>query len=209
MAGINWGVRAGSLLGALLLAQTVAAHPGHHHDDYHAAPLDMAHSLAAGFSHPFTGLDHLLAMLAVGIWAVQMGRQALWALPLAFPLIMALGGTMGVYGLGLPGVEIGIAASSLLLGAMVLANVRLQAAWAALIVGALALFHGYAHGAEMPADAGALAYGAGFVAGTLILHVAGMALGSLHRFGAGASALRAIGAGIAGAGALFLVGNMA
>lgn len=197
--GIRFCSRSVLLVGSMLVAQAAMAHTGHHAD----------HSLVDGFMHPFTGLDHLLAMVAVGIWAVLLGRNALWSLPLVFPLAMAAGGAMGAYGMALPSVEVGIAVSSLMLGVMVLARIQMPVTGAAAMVAALALFHGYAHGLEMPVGASGVSYGAGFVMGTLLLHLAGMAMGSLHRFGVGASALRGIGAGIAGAGTLFLVQALA
>lgn len=179
----------------LLISQGAFAHAGH----------GDTQGFVLGFAHPFSGLDHVLAMVAVGIWAAQMGRQALWLLPLAFVLLMAVGGAAGMAGLGLPGIEAGIALSSVVLGVMVLAKVQMRALLAAMLVGVLALFHGYAHGAELPVAAAGLHYAGGFVAGTVLLHVGGMMLGLLHRSWAGNYALRGIGAGIAGAGAVFLV----
>lgn len=179
---------------ALLASPAAFAHVGH----------GDTQGFISGLSHPFSGWDHVLAMVAVGIWAAQLGRAALWALPLAFPLLMALGGMAGMAALGLPGIEAGIALSSIVLGALVLAKVQMQVVFAAVLVGALALFHGYAHGAELPASANGLHYAIGFVLGTLVLHALGMLLGLLHNTSAGSLVLRGMGAGIAGAGAVFL-----
>jgi len=197
--GIRFGSRSVLLVGSMLMAQAVMAHTGH--GDHHG--------LVTGFMHPFSGLDHLLAMVAVGIGAMQPGSAALWTLPLVFPLAMAAGVAMGASGLALPGVETGIAVSSLILGVMVVARIQMPVIGAAAMIATLALFHGYAHGLEMPAGAIGWTYGACFVVGTLLLHLAGIAMGSLHRFGVGASALRGIGAGIAGAGTLLLVQALA
>jgi len=135
---------------------------------------------AAGFVHPFTGLDHLLAMLAVGLWAAQLGGRWIWAVPLAFVGSMALGGALGFAGVKLPLVEPTIAASVLVLGLLVALRVRLR--WSGLaVVGAFAVFHGIAHAAEMPAEASTLFYAVGFVLATALLHAAGVALGMLPR----------------------------
>ena len=177
-----------------------------------ASPAAFAHvghgdtqGFISGFSHPFSGWDHILAMVAVGIWAAQLGRAALWALPLAFPLLMASGGVAGMAELNVPGIEAGIALSSVVLGVMVFARVRMQVLLAAALVGTLALFHGYAHGAELPASTNGVYYAIGFVVGTLVLHMVGMTAGLVHQTRTGSLALRGIGAGIAGAGALFLM----
>lgn len=135
---------------------------------------------AAGFVHPFTGLDHLLAMLAVGLWAAQLGGRWTWAVPAAFVGSMALGGTLGFAGVSLPFAEPMIAASVLVLGLAIAMRVRFR--WPALaLVGVFAVFHGVAHGAEMPAEASRLLYAAGFVLSTALLHAAGVGLGALPR----------------------------
>ncbi|MGH7290201.1 MAG: HupE/UreJ family protein, partial [Myxococcota bacterium] len=103
-----------------------------------------------GFVHPISGLDHVLAMVAVGLWGAQLGAPAIWVLPVAFPLVMAMGGLLGLFGVPLPAVEYGIAASALMLGAAVMLEVRPSLAVAAALVGVFAIFHGYAHGAELP-----------------------------------------------------------
>lgn len=160
--------RALPALAALLLLPTVAvAHTG----------VGGASGFAHGFGHPLTGLDHVLAMVMVGVLAWQLGGRALWLVPGTFVAVMALGGAVGAAGLGLPLVEIGIALSVVVLGAIVAFDVRPPVAAAAAIVGVFAIFHGHAHGAEMPGDAGGLAYGAGFMIATAVLHLAGIAAG--------------------------------
>lgn len=133
----------------------------------------------SGFTHPLFGLDHVAAMVAVGLWGGILGRPAIWALPVTFPLVMALGGVLGVRGIPLPGVEIGIALSGIVLGVLVAGFVRTPLAVAAAIVGFFAIFHGYAHGVELPQSANPLAYGAGFVICTGLLHLCGIAVGML------------------------------
>ena len=188
-------------LTALLLlgAQSAFAHPGHGDE----------HGFFSGFVHPWLGLDHVLAMVAVGIWAAQMGGRALWALPITFPLLMLAGGALGMSGVAFAGVEAGIALSALLLGALVLLVARPKLGFAALLVGVFALFHGHAHGAELPAGMSGVQYSAGFVMATLLLHGAGMLLGSLHRWQAGALVLRGAGGMIAATGAMLLAGALA
>lgn len=155
------------LLPFLLLPSLAQAHPGH----------GAANGLAGGFVHPLTGLDHLCAMIAVGLWAAQLGGRALWAVPLAFVSVMTLGALAGMNGHALPFVEQGIAASVLILGILIAAALRLPLAASIVLVGAFALFHGYAHGAEIPANASGFAYGAGFVVATAGLHLLGIGLG--------------------------------
>ncbi|ANV86303.1 MULTISPECIES: HupE/UreJ family protein [unclassified Picosynechococcus] len=128
-----------------------------------------------GFQHPLGGLDHLVAMLAVGIWAVQVEeKQGRFLLPLSFLGLMLVGGLLGMVGMTVPGIEVGIIFSDLLLGCFVFFGTRLPLLWSSLIIGALAVFHGYAHGAEMPANAQGLQYALGFLAGTASLHLIGM-----------------------------------
>lgn len=159
----------------------------------------------AGFSHPWSGLDHIAAMVAVGIWGAQLGNPAIWFLPVTFPLLMAVGGLLGLLGVPLPGVEIGIALSALFLGIMVLAERKPRLAVAAAAVGVFALFHGHAHGTELQPGHSALLYSMGFVIGTGCLHGLGIAIGLAHRWPAGRIALRALGACIAVAGVTFLM----
>ncbi|HZK89093.1 MAG TPA: HupE/UreJ family protein [Stellaceae bacterium] len=154
---------------------------------------DMGGGVAAGFLHPLTGFDHLLAMVSVGIWGAQLGLPSIWLLPIAFPLIMAIGAVFGVIGVPLPGTEILIALSVLTLGAMVALKQRLPVAAALLVVGIFAVAHGHAHGAEMPNAADALSFTVGFVVATGLLHATGIVIGLLDRSPGGAVALRACG----------------
>ena len=149
------------------LSSAALAHVGDH----------SSMSFAEGLAHPFTGLDHMLAMVAVGLWASQLGRPAIWLLPLTFPVVMAIGAAFGVSGRELPWIEIGIASSVLVLGAAVALALRPSLVVSAALVALLALLHGYSHGVELPAGVSALTYGAGFVAATLALHAIGIAIG--------------------------------
>jgi urease accessory protein len=153
---------------ALTLVPTAAlAHPG----------LGDAHGFVQGFAHPLGGLDHVLAMVTVGIFAWQLGGRALWLVPASFVLAMAAGGALAMLGVPVPLVELGIATSVIVLGAVVALGVKAPLAIAMGLVGLFAIFHGHAHGSEMPLDASGSAYGAGFVLATALLHVAGIALG--------------------------------
>ena len=166
----------------------------------------LAGGLESGLLHPLTGPDHLVAMVAVGLWGAQLRGRLMWLLPVVFPVVMALGGVLGVRGVPLPGVEIGIALSGVLLGLAVLLAAR-PPAWAALLLtGIFAIFHGHAHGEELPEAANPLAYGIGFVAATGLLHLAGSAIGLLNEWRpAGPKLVRAAGAGVMAAGAFFLI----
>ena len=148
--------------------------------------LALAHTgtgEAAGFihglNHPISGADHLLAMLAVGLWATQIGGRALWVVPCTFVGVMILGGALGFYGVPILFIEEGIAVSVLILGIFVASAFQLPPLYSAIIVGSFALFHGHAHGAEMPASMGAGLYTVGFASVTAMLHVAGIGLGIL------------------------------
>jgi urease accessory protein len=134
------------------------------------------HGAIHGFVHPLTGIDHLLAMIGVGIFAAHLGGRAIWLVPIAFMTMMAVGGAFGVAGLGVPFVETGIGLSVVALGAIIAFRVGLPLPFAMAVVGFFALFHGHAHGAEMPRSASGLAYGFGFVAATGVLHLSGIAL---------------------------------
>jgi urease accessory protein len=166
-----------SALSALLpltiavLAPTAAfAHPG---------IAGHTHGFMQGFMHPLGGIDHILAMVTVGIFAFQLGGRALWLVPAAFVLVMAGGGVLGVIGMPLPFVEVGIALSVIVLGAVVALGVRAPVAAAVGLVGFFAIFHGHAHGAEMAPDVAGAAYGLGFMAATALLHGFGIGLGGL------------------------------
>jgi urease accessory protein len=136
-----------------------------------------AHDLLHGLAHPLTGLDHILAMFAVGLWAAQRGCRAIWFVPLTFVCVMSLGGALGMSGTSLPFVEQGIVLSVIILGVLVAAAVRLPLPVSAGIVGLFALVHGYAHGAEIPSSASGLSYALGFAAATTLLHAAGISFG--------------------------------
>ena len=133
----------------------------------------------SGFAHPFGGFDHLLAMLAVGLWAAQMGDRALWAVPAAFVALMIFGGVLAVAGIHVPYVEGGILVSVLVLGILIAAAFKFPLMISASIVGVFALFHGHAHGAEMPLVAGAISYSLGFALATALLHAAGIVGGMM------------------------------
>lgn len=160
---------------------------------------------AAGFAHPFGGLDHVVAMVAVGLWGAFLGQPAVWLLPVVFPVVMAFGGVLGVAGVPIPSVEIGIALSAVVLGLMVAGAQRPPLWIAALVVGAFAIFHGHAHGTELPGQASVLAYSAGFVIATGLLHLAGLALSLLNKWAIGEWAVRAGGVAITVAGLVFLL----
>jgi urease accessory protein len=164
-----------------------------------------------GFWHPIGGIDHVLAMVAVGLFAAQLDGRALWAVPATFVAVMAAGGALGMAGMALPAVEVGIALSVVVLGLVVLASRRWPLGLAMALVGVFALFHGHAHGAEMPVDASGLAYGLGFVLATALMHLAGIGLGiGLARLAAGPGGrlTRAGGAAISLAGLALLVGAL-
>jgi urease accessory protein len=164
----------------------------------------QAAGFLAGFAHPVSGLDHVLAMVAVGVWGAQLGLPAIWILPVTFPIVMALGGLLGLLGVPLPGVEIGIAASAILLGAAVMTERRLPFYAAAALVGFFAVFHGHVHGTELPPGQSGLLYSLGFVVATGCLHAIGIAIGTIHRRPAGRIALRIAGGGVGLAGVFFL-----
>jgi urease accessory protein len=135
------------------------------------------HGFLQGVSHPLKGIDHLCAMIAVGLWASQTGGRAIWAVPFAFVSVMLLGGASGITGVHFPFAETGIALSVLMLGVFIAAAVRLPLPASILVVGLFALCHGHAHGVEMPATASALGYAGGFALATALLHVVGIGLG--------------------------------
>ena len=163
------------------------AHPA----QFHAQSLSDA--TQAGFLHPFTGLDHLLVMVALGLWAVKLGVRALWLLPVSFVASMFLGGITGLCGIHLAIVEHGILASIILLGVALGMNWRPSTLVASLCVGAAGLFHGYAHGSEMPSGALPTMFFAGMIAATTLLHVMGIGSGLLLRQNRFLLATRAIG----------------
>jgi urease accessory protein len=177
----------------------LAAAPAHAHVEKGSAA-----GLLAGLRHPVSGLDHVIAMVCVGLWGAQLGPPAVWLLPVTFPLVMALGGFLGLVGVPLPGVEIGIALSAILLGLMVACEARPPLWAAALLVASFAVFHGHAHGTELPPGASGILYSIGFVIATGALHATGITIGLVHRWGAGRVALRVAGGLVALAGFAFL-----
>jgi len=150
-----------------------------------------------GFSHPVGGLDHVLAMLAVGMWGAQLGAPAIWVLPVAFPMVMAFGGVLGILGFPLPAVELGITLSVVMLGSVIATDRRPPLQIAAFLVAFFAVFHGYAHGAELPGQVGAVAYCAGFVIATGLIHLTGIGMGFVIHAPGGLQILRAGGGAIA------------
>jgi urease accessory protein len=159
-----------------------------------------------GFAHPLYGWDHVVAMVAVGLWGAVLGKPALWVLPITFPIVMSLGAVLGILGIHVPAIETGIAISAVFLGLLIAMMVKAPLPVAAVLVGAFAVFHGYAHGIELPGSANPVNYAIGFVTATGLLHLLGIAFGSLMKFSAGKIAMRAAGAGIAAVGVGFLLG---
>lgn len=178
------------------LAQAAEAHSGH----------GIAGGFWSGVLHPVTGWDHVIAMVAVGLWGAFLGRPAIWILPIVFPLVMAFGGALGVLGIPVPQVETGIALSAVVLGLLVATGARLPILWAGVIVGVFAIFHGHAHGTELPEAANPFAYALGFVIATGLLHVLGILFGLLTQWETGRLAVRGGGAAIAVGGLAFLTG---
>ena len=164
----------------------------------------VAIDFAGGFTHPIFGPDHVIAMVAVGLWGAFLGPPAIVLLPVVFPLVMAVGGALGVLGMPLPGVETGIALSAIVLGAMVALAAKPPIWIAAALVGAFAIFHGHAHGTELPVGADAIAYSIGFVVATGMLHISGIAFGALSHWPAGRIVVRALGAVIGLIGVAYL-----
>jgi urease accessory protein len=182
------------LVPMLLWAQMVLAHP----------QAGEAKGFLTGLEHPVSGLDHVLAMVAVGLWGAQLRAPAIWLLPVAFPMVMAMGGMLGLMGVPLPGVEYGIAASAILLGAAVLFEYRPPLAAAAVLVACFAIFHGHAHGTELPPGQSGLLYSMGFVIATGCLHGVGITIGVVHRWNWGQLFLRLAGAVVAVGGMFFM-----
>ncbi len=158
----------------------------------------------AGIAHPFLGLDHLLAMLAVGVWAAQLGGKALWRVPLAFMAMTALGSAVALSGIALPAVEAGIAGSVPILGLLIAVAARIPVPASMLLVGAFAVLHGHAHGSELPQAASATLYGLGFLLATGMLHALGLLAGALIDQRLKPVWRRVLGGGIAAAGAMLI-----
>jgi urease accessory protein len=171
----------------------------------------QAHILAGdvtGFSsgvlHPISGADHILAMVSVGIWGAQLGQPAIWILPVTFPIMMAFGGLLGFLGVPLPGTEIGIALSMVVLGGAVMLEARPPLPVVMAIVAFFAIFHGHAHGTELPDGENALLYSLGFVMATGFLHLVGIIIGEVRRWDWGKGALRIAGTAVSLAGFAFI-----
>ena len=179
---------------SLLLPETALAH----------TEGGLAGGFVSGFTHPILGWDHVVAMVAVGLWGAFLGAPAIWLLPVVFPLVMAFGAALGVLGVAVPAVEIGIAGSAVVLGLLIVLAARLPFWLAGVIVGVFAIFHGYAHGVELPEATNPFAYGVGFVVATGLLHLVGIAFGLLVRWPMGTYAVRAGGAVISAVGCIYL-----
>lgn len=187
---------AAAALGLLGATSPALAHTGH----------GDAQGFIAGLAHPVGGLDHVLAMVAVGLFAAHLGGRALWAVPAAFVGLMAAGGALGMEGIAIPHVETGIGLSVVVFGAVLAAGLAPPVGLAAGLVGFFAIFHGHAHGAELPSGAWGAAYAAGFMSATAALHAAGIALGVGAARLASARAVRIGGAAMAAAGVGILAG---
>src|SRR5688572_23986556 len=172
----------------------------------HTGAGTHGHGLAAGFLHPLMGLDHMLAMLGVGVWAAQLGKRATWLVPAAFVAVMVAGAGLALSGAALPMVEFGIAGSVLVIGALIAFGTRLRVGVAMGLVGLFALFHGHAHGTELPGFAHPAAYGAGFVAATALLHAGGVGIAWMVRRHAAKLPFRIAGAMMATVGGSLLLG---
>jgi urease accessory protein len=191
-------IERGSLRIALSLTLLLASVPAWAHAG------GVTGGFLGGLAHPVFGPDHVVAMVAVGLWGAFLGAPAIWTLPIVFPLVMALGGVLGILGVPVPAVETGIATSAIVLGLMVALAARPPLWVAAVPVGAFAIFHGHAHGTELPAGADAVAYSFGFVIATGLLHLCGIAFGTLAAWPVGRIAVRTAGGAIALAGIAFL-----
>lgn len=189
MKGKYWSAATLAVAAGLFVPIAAAHHLGAH-----------GAGLASGVAHPLAGLDHILAMIAVGLWSAQLGGRAYWSVPLAFVGMMVVGTVFAMAGLALPAVEPGIAASVLILGLVIAFSVRLSTPLGMLLVGVFALFHGHAHGTELPQAASAALYGLGMLLATIGLHATGLGAGIL--FQRTAVLLRIGGAMIAAAGAM-------
>jgi urease accessory protein len=190
----QWTTCAAFALAIALHTPSAAAHTG----------TGLPGGVVQGFAHPFGGLDHLLAMVSVGLWGAFLGRPLIYALPVVFPVVMVAGAALGMFGVPLPRVEIGVALSVLVLGLCIAAAWRAPIVAAALIVAVFALFHGYAHGRELPSAADPVGYSVGFVLATGLLHVLGIGIGALADRPRAAMLVRALGASIACVGVVFV-----
>lgn len=159
----------------------------------------------SGFRHPFYGVDHVIAMVAVGIWGSFLGKREQWLLPVVFPLVMAIGAALGILKIGLPAVELGIALSGVVLGLLILFAAKPPIAFSAVVVAFFAIFHGYAHGVELHAKDEFMEYCAGFVMATGFLHLGGIGIGMLNEWKYGLYVTRACGFFIALLGGWYVI----
>ncbi len=177
----------------------VAAAPALAHDD-----TGLAGGIVNGFTHPLSGLDHMLAMVSVGVWGAFLGRPLIYTLPMLFPIMMTVGGAASMAGVPVPPVEVGIALSVVVLGGLIAGAVKARLAIACGVVALFALFHGYAHGTELPSAADPVGYSLGFVVATGLLHIVGIAIGLISNLKRGTLVLRGLGGGVFAAGLWFL-----
>jgi urease accessory protein len=189
----NW-LLIGAATAALMLGSPADAHIG----------TGLAGGVESGFAHPFTGVDHLLAMFSVGLWGVFLGRPLIYVLPVMFPAMMVAGAVLGMFHCPLPPMQVGVALSVLMLGLCIALALKAPVWVATPIVAAFAVFHGYAHGVELPSAADPVGYSLGFVVATGFLHVVGIGAGTLNGRPGGLAATRSMGAIIAGLGAWYL-----
>jgi urease accessory protein len=187
-------VGAAATIAALFIGGAAEAHMG----------TGLAGGFASGFEHPLTGLDHLLAMVSVGLWGAFLGRPLIYALPVIFPAVMVGGAVLGMLNVPMPPLEVGIALSVLVLGGCIAFSVKAPIWAASLIVATFAVFHGYAHGKELPSAADPIGYSVGFVLATGLLHVLGIGLGFLKDRPGGVIAIRGLGTFIGVTGVWFL-----
>jgi urease accessory protein len=182
-------VAAGSLLSSPAFAHMGTGLPG---------------GFLSGFLHPFSGIDHLLAMVSVGLWGAFLGRPLIYVLPVVFPAMMVVGAIMGMFSVPMPPVELGIALSVLVLGSCIALSVKAPVWAASLVVAMFAVFHGYAHGKELPSAADPVSYSAGFVLATGLLHISGIGLGLINERPHGIAVTRSMGGVVATLGVWFL-----
>jgi urease accessory protein len=186
--------RVSAFAGLVMFSGAAAAHTG----------TGLAGGFVPGFMHPFTGLDHLLAMVSVGLWGAFLGPPLLQTLPIVFPAMMVGGAVLGMFGVPMPSVESGIALSVLVLGTCIALRFQAPIWIASLIVACFAIFHGYAHGKELPSAADPVGYSMGFVLATGLLHVASIGLGFFSDRPGGALVIRSVGGVIGGLGVWFI-----
>ncbi|MEM9332209.1 MAG: HupE/UreJ family protein [Pseudomonadota bacterium] len=184
------------LLFAVCIASPALAHTGE----------GLSGGFLSGLTHPIFGWDHVVAMVAVGLWGAVLGKPSVWILPIVFPLVMAIGAALGIIGIPVPYIETGIALSGIVLGLLVAFLIKAPMILAATLVGLFAIFHGYAHGTELPEAVSPIAYGVGFVIATGLLHAVGILFGALINSGIGKIIVRLGGIIIALVGAAFLTG---